>query len=278
MGGMIAQEYALAYGVGPALGHLRLHLRRAGPVLLPDVRHVGRPGAGARGAVRHARRDAVGVHRPVLRAARGGAGRVRDRDAVPGPAGARLPGPARGDPATTTPRRGSARSPRPPWCWPGRRTSSSRSRCPGGCTRASPDRSSPPRRAAMPACGSTRPRSTRPSSHSSSGTEGDKPWPLRTTPTGPRARHPGARPARPVRRHHAGPGPGGPGVQPVLHHRRHRRPRGRLRPADLPDQHGRDAGHGEQPGPVRGRLPERGLVHHLHHPGHRHQGRRRASA
>ena len=53
------------------------------------------------------------------------------------------------------------RSPRPPWSWPERRTSSSRSRCPGGCTRRFPDRSGPPPRAATPASGSTRPSSTR---------------------------------------------------------------------------------------------------------------------
>ena len=31
--------------------------------------------------------------------------------------------------------------------------------------------------------------------------------------------------------------------------------------------------HGQQPGPVRRRLPERRVVHHLHHPVDRHQGR-----
>ena len=47
MGGMIVQEYALAYGVGPPVPHAGLHLRRARAVLLPHVRDVGRHGAGA---------------------------------------------------------------------------------------------------------------------------------------------------------------------------------------------------------------------------------------
>ena len=45
MGGMIAQEYALKHYLGPRLRHLRLHLRGARPVLLADVRDVGRHGA-----------------------------------------------------------------------------------------------------------------------------------------------------------------------------------------------------------------------------------------
>ena len=70
MGGMIAQEYALAYGPDLRSATFGVHLRRAGAVLLPDVRHVGRHGAGPRHPVRHAGRHPVGLHRSVLRAAR----------------------------------------------------------------------------------------------------------------------------------------------------------------------------------------------------------------
>ena len=45
MGGMIAQEYALAHPRRPALADARVHLRRARAVLLADVLAVGRHGA-----------------------------------------------------------------------------------------------------------------------------------------------------------------------------------------------------------------------------------------
>ena len=70
MGGMIAQEYALAYGGRPEVPDARLHLCRARSVLLPDVRALGRHGQGDGRPLRHAGRHAVGLHRAVLRGAR----------------------------------------------------------------------------------------------------------------------------------------------------------------------------------------------------------------
>ena len=62
-----------------------------------------------------------------------------------------------------------------------------------------------------------------------------------------------------------------PGVQPLFHHRADSKPGRRLGAADLPDFNGGHGGHGEQPGAIRQHLPERRVVHHLHHPRHRHQ-------
>ena len=45
MGGMIAQEYAIAYGADLQVADAGLHLRGARPVLLADVLDVGRHGA-----------------------------------------------------------------------------------------------------------------------------------------------------------------------------------------------------------------------------------------
>jgi hypothetical protein len=62
------------------------------------------------------------------------------------------------------------------------------------------------------------------------------------------------------------------GVQPLFHHRADGQPGGRFGAADLPDFNGGHGGHGEQPGAIRQHLSERRIVHHLHHPCHRHQG------
>ena len=148
---------------GPPVGDHGLHLRGARAVLLADVRHVGRRGAGARHPVRDARRHAVGVHhgffssRPGELAEFETAMRYMDQ-----PVPAYLAQLAVIQQHDTTGAAGRDHHARP-WSWPGSRTSSSRSRCPGNCTRGSPARSGRPSRAATPACGSTPPASTTPS-------------------------------------------------------------------------------------------------------------------
>ena len=61
MGGMIAQEYAIAYGADLKSVTLSSHLRGARSVLWPDVRAVGGHGAGDGCRHGHARRHPVGA-------------------------------------------------------------------------------------------------------------------------------------------------------------------------------------------------------------------------
>ena len=171
MGGMIAQEYALAYPGDLRSVTFACTYAAPGPFCSRMFAMWADHGAGARRPVRHARRDAVGVHGALLRAARRRTRRVRDRDAVHGPASARLPGPARGDPAARHHRR-LGEIAVPTLVLAGEEdilipVSLSR-RTARGDPRA---RSGPRPRAVTPASGSTRPNSTGPSSTSSDGTE-----------------------------------------------------------------------------------------------------------
>ena len=98
MGGMIAQEYALAHGDDLASVTLACTYAAPGPFCGANVCAVGRDGAGDGGGDDHARRRPVGVHAGVLRDGRRSARRGGDRNAFPRPAGSGLPRPARVDP------------------------------------------------------------------------------------------------------------------------------------------------------------------------------------
>ena len=80
MGGMIAQEYALAYPGDLRSLMLGCTYAAPGPFCSRMFAHVGGHGPGAGPPVRHAGRHAVGVHAAVLRAARPTSCRVRGGD------------------------------------------------------------------------------------------------------------------------------------------------------------------------------------------------------
>jgi len=117
-GGMIAQEYALAYGADLRSATFGCTYAAPGPFCsrMFDMWAGMAPVLGIPYVMRDVTLWAFTV--PFFEQRGEELAEFEDRDGLHGPAAARLPRPARRDPAATTPRRGWARSPSLPSCSP----------------------------------------------------------------------------------------------------------------------------------------------------------------